>query len=100
MIVRKSKRPIYHCLFGLDDAIGGALLGGALDIAGGIFAADMQNSATEGFQQANIAWQRDQLQNKHQWEVADLRKAGLNPILSASNASSAVSAGSPQGAAP
>lgn len=43
---------------------------------------------------------KEQLQNKHQWEVEDLRKAGLNPILSAPNASSAVSAGSPQGANP
>lgn len=100
MVIRKSKRPIYYCLFGLDDAIGGALLGGVLDIAGGIFSADMQNSATEAMQQRNIDWQREQLQNKHQWEVEDLRKAGLNPILSAPNASSAVSAGSPQGANP
>lgn len=93
MVIRKSKRPIFYCFF--DD-----LLGGVLDIAGGIFGADMQNSATEAMQTANIDWQREQLQNKHQWEVEDLRKAGLNPILSAPNASSAVSAGSPQGANP
>lgn len=75
---------------GLFDAV----IGGVFDLAGAAF----QNSATSEFQQANIDWQREQLQNKHQWEVEDLRKAGLNPILSASNGSSAVSAGSPQGA--
>lgn len=71
-----------------------------LGVAGNLFGASMQNSATEGFQQVNIDWQREQLQNKHQWEVEDLRKAGLNPILSAANSSSAVSAGSPEGANP
>lgn len=71
-----------------------AVIGGVFDLAGAAF----QNSATEGMQENNIAWQREQLQNKHQWEVEDLRKAGLNPILSATNGSSAVSAGSPQGA--
>lgn len=75
---------------GLFDAI----IGGVFDLAGSAF----QNSASAGFQQTNIDWQREQLQNKHQWEVEDLRKAGLNPILSATNGSSAVSAGSPQGA--
>lgn len=30
-----------------------------------------------------IAWERERAQNAHQWEVADLEKAGLNPILSA-----------------
>lgn len=82
-------------MFGFDD-----IIGGVLDIAGGIIGADMQNSASESLQANNIAWQREQLQNKHQWEVEDLRKAGLNPILSAANSSSAVSAGSPQGANP
>ena len=57
---------------GLFDAI----VGGVFDLAGAAF----QNSATAGFQQTNIDWQREQLQNKHQWEVDDLRKAGLNPI--------------------
>lgn len=75
---------------GLFDAV----IGGVFDLAGAAF----QNSATEDLQDNNIAWQKMQLQNKHQWEVEDLRKAGLNPILSAFNGSSAVSAGSPQGA--
>lgn len=75
---------------GLFDVVGG--------IAGNLLGGWLQNSATEGFQQANIDWQREQLTHQHQWEVQDLKKAGLNPILSATHGSSAVSAGSPQGA--
>lgn len=74
------------------SAIGGA----ALDFAGALFG----NSATADMQQANIEWQREQLTHRHQWEVQDLKKAGLNPILSAMNGTGAVSAGSPQGVAP
>lgn len=74
--------------------------GGLLDTVGGIFGADMGNSAAAEMQERNIAWQREQLQNKHQWEVEDLRKAGLNPILSATSGSSAVSAGVPASHAP
>lgn len=70
-----------------------SVIGGVFDIGGAMFG----NSATEDYMQMNIDWQREQLQNKHQWEVQDLKKAGLNPILSANNSSSAVSAGSPQG---
>lgn len=93
LVIHKWPKVKYHCFLG-------GLIGGALDIVGGIIGADMQNSASESMQSNNIEWQREQLQNKHQWEVEDLRKAGLNPILSAPNASSAVSAGSPQGANP
>lgn len=78
----------------------GSILGAALDFAGGIFAADRQNSAAESLQQRNIDWEREQLTHKHQWEVDDLRKAGLNPILTATTGSSAVSAGVPSASAP
>ena len=36
----------------------------------------------------NWLWQKEAMQNRHQWEVADLRKAGLNPILSANGGAS------------
>lgn len=41
--------------------------------------------------QANKAWSRQKqaAQNAHQWEVADLRAAGLNPILSATGGNGA-----------
>ena len=35
--------------------------------------------------QQNYEYQKEAMQNRHQWEVADLRKAGLNPILSANS---------------
>lgn len=36
----------------------------------------------EAFKDAK-AWEREKLQHAHQWTVEDMRKAGLNPILSA-----------------
>lgn len=47
-------------------------------------AADLANSALNFYsaERANRFTERT-LKQRHQWEVADLRKAGLNPILSA-----------------
>ena len=64
------------------------LLGGS--IAGGIFASNSASSNNA----RNIRFQREAAQNAHQWEVNDLRKAGLNPILSAGGAGAKPAGGS------
>lgn len=67
----------------LGAATGNPVLGAIGTGIGGMLATeDQQDFATSSAQQAN-AFTKEQLQNRHQWEVDDLRKAGLNPILSA-----------------
>lgn len=59
--------------FGWAEAIGGA--------------ANFGSSALSAY----FSWkhQKQVMQNRHQWEVEDMRKAGLNPILSATGGSGA-----------
>ena len=47
--------------------------------AGSLFS----SSANQASAQASMDFQREVLQNRNQWMVEDLRKAGLNPILAA-----------------
>lgn len=53
---------------------------GFLDKWSGKIGGWLYNATGAAQQWAN---QKEAMQNAHQWEVADLRKAGLNPILSA-----------------
>lgn len=60
----------------------------------GTVASFIGNKATDfliGNYNANKAWSRQKqaAQSAHQWEVADLRAAGLNPILSATGGNGA-----------
>lgn len=57
-------------------AIGGAIAGAVINQ--GASTASSLYSASKSYR-----YQREMMQNRHQWEVEDLRKAGLNPILSA-----------------
>lgn len=59
--------------FGWAEAIGGA--------------ANFGSSALSSY--VNWKHQKQVMQNRHQWEVEDMRKAGLNPILSATGGSGA-----------
>ena len=63
-----------------------------LQAAGSLFSFGMNSSSAK----AAYNRQKEFYQNQHQWEVADLKKAGLNPILSATHGA----IGAPSVAAP
>jgi len=58
---------------------GGAVIGGAIDFLGGILGSGAAK------RRAKAAWNRTKNAYKHryQWQMKDMRRAGLNPILSA-----------------
>lgn len=56
---------------------------GWLSAIGGIAGTLYQNSQNQASAEASMAFQREVLQNRNQWAVEDLKKAGLNPILAA-----------------
>lgn len=60
-------------------AVGTAIAG----MAASAYSAYRSNKANAANQEDAQAFTTYQLQNRHQWEVEDLKKAGLNPVLSA-----------------
>lgn len=62
------------------------LFSSILGTVGSLFGQSRSIDAASSQQSTAIEANREFMQNRHQWEVADLRKAGLNPILSANSA--------------
>lgn len=71
----------------------GPIIAAGINAAGTYLGAKKQSAASADANAMQIAWQREAMQNRHQWEVEDLRKAGLNPILSANAGASTGGAG-------
>lgn len=65
-------------------------IGPAIGAIAGLIGGEQQNAANQGMTHQQMKWQEQMRANAHQVEVEDLRKAGLNPILSANS-------GAPQG---
>lgn len=61
---------------------------GFFDAVGSIITTSQTNKANAKEAAKSRDFTREEMQNRHQWEVSDLRKAGLNPILSAGAAPS------------
>lgn len=55
----------------------GTILGAGLSFLG----AKRQNDAAESAAEKQMQFQREVMQNRYQWQVDDLKKAGLNPVL-------------------
>lgn len=69
----------------------GALVGGI----GEYFATSSANALQQSMFNKQMAFNREVMQNRHQWEVEDLKKAGLNPLLSATTGTGTLSAPNP-----
>ena len=75
---------------GFLGKFGSAITGAGANLIGGVLANKQQQKQFN----ANYQLSHDQLYKQHQIEVADLKAAGLNPILSANGGNSTFSASS------
>lgn len=72
----------------------GFSIGKALNsLTGASASAAQANKYAIGQMQVSNAYQKEAAQNAHQWEMADLKAAGLNPALTATGGSGASAGG-------
>lgn len=69
-----------------------AAIAGGASLLGGL----MSNKSNAKEAAIDREWQRENAQNAHQYQVADMRAAGLNPVLSATGGTGARASGGSQ----
>lgn len=67
----------------LVAALGAGALAGGGSAMGGITSAQSSRAAARDAAQMQMDWEFLRARHAHQWEVSDLKAAGLNPVLSA-----------------
>lgn len=70
--------------WGIDVGLA-TLAGGALSAVGGLYSAKQSAKASQEINEKQIEWEREKATHAHQWEMQDLRAAGLNPLLAANS---------------
>lgn len=70
----------------------GSAAGAVAGAVGEFFGASSANALQQSMFNRQMAFNREVMQNRHQWEVEDLKKAGLNPLLSATSPTGTLSA--------
>lgn len=65
--------------------VAGALTGGLVSGLFGNAQADKANSAQQAMSEQQHKWNVEDYQHRYQWAAQDMRAAGLNPILAATN---------------
>ena len=73
------------------SSVAGSVLGGVGEYIG----ASSANRLQQDLFNQQVSFNREVMQNRHQWEVEDLKKAGLNPLLSATTGTGTLSASAP-----
>lgn len=67
----------------IEPTTAGMIASAGISAGASLLGADKSAKAARELTERQIAWERERAQNAHQWEMQDLKAAGLNPALTA-----------------